>query len=110
MSLKSKQKREHSYSSEFLILALSIDYVDEDELLAKLLCLSTNSHKVIKDKVYRHALLRCQPERLNVKRNALWLLILQTKKRTMDYYALKERVSLNRELISNVDEVILLDV
>jgi hypothetical protein len=64
----------------------------------------------LKKRVYCHALLVCEPERLLQKRKQLWLLILDISRKKVDYESLRQEVMLNRELIASVDEVIMLDV
>lgn len=72
--------------------------------------MSREAHKTLKNRVYHHALLVCEPQRLLQKRKQLWLLILEIGTNTTDYEELRQEVMLNRELIANVDEVIMLDV
>jgi hypothetical protein len=60
--------------------------------------------------VYKQALLKCEPGRLHVKRIPIWSNILQIKGNNSDYAALKTKVIESPDLISNVEEVIMLDV
>lgn len=108
MSEHTKLKRE-SYG-DLVILALVVPFVDEDQMLGKLLGLSKQANLNLKSKIYQHALLWCQPERLLVKRNQIWLHVLDVKQMDVNYKELKQTVDLNREMIANVDEVIMLDV
>lgn len=60
--------------------------------------------------MYKQALLKCEPGRLHVKRIPIWSNILQIKGNNSDYAALKAKVIESPDLISNVEEVIMLDV
>jgi hypothetical protein len=60
--------------------------------------------------VYKQALLKCEPERLQLKRVPIWSNIMQIKSNTSDYAAFRAKVIESPDLISNVEEVIMLDV
>lgn len=65
-----------------------------------MLLLNKQSHETLRLRVYRHALLRCQHERLQTKRIPLWKLIMGFKDlQEIKYSELKQEVDLNRELI-----------
>ena len=106
---KKRQKRVTEFKN-FLHIGLLIPYINNDQTLANLLCLSRETHTTLKKRVYCHALLVCEPERLLQKRKQLWLLILDISRKKVDYESLRQEVMLNRELIASVDEVIMLDV
>jgi len=65
---------------------------------------------MLKQTVHKHALLTCQPERLPLKRQKLWDLVMGLSLQEMDYQATKKKVEENPLLIENVEEVIQLDV
>lgn len=52
----------------------------------------------------------CQSERLALKRKQIWLNILEVPQNVVDFKAMRQKVDLMPELISNVEEVIALDV
>ena len=109
MSKSRVVKRKARFES-FLTIGLVLPYISKDEDLVKLLLLNQVSNKILSPAIYKHALLNCQPERLAIKRNQIWLVLLGVNKNKTDYKQFKQTVDLNRELISNVDEVIMLDV
>jgi len=92
------------------VIGLAIPYISTDSCLGKLLRLNKASHKALQMTVFQHALLYCELEKLTSKRNEIWINILGIRSLDADYNKLKAEVSLNRELIANVDEVIMLDV
>jgi hypothetical protein len=69
--------------------------------------LNRASHDALRKKVFQQALLATQPERLHLKRNKIWLNILETSKISkMVYGNFKEKIEANLEMIASVDEVI----
>jgi hypothetical protein len=61
--------------------------------------------------VFQQALLVAQPERLLLKRNQIWLNVLETSKISNKVYGnFKQKIEANLEMIASVDEVIQLDV
>lgn len=56
---------------------MTIKFLDRDEDLVKIMSLSRDLNEVLKEEVYKQALLRSSQDRLKVKRLALWLKILK---------------------------------
>lgn len=56
---------------------MTIKFIDKDEDLRKILCLCKDFNDLLKDEVYKQALLRSSQERLQRKRLTLWLKILK---------------------------------
>jgi hypothetical protein len=109
ISSQKKERRNNNFGSYFA-LGIAVKFVDTDSGLIKLLCLNKASHIAIQSHVYRQALLVSQPEKLQQKRIGIWTSILGIRKNTADYRDLLQKVEENPELISNVQEVISLDV
>jgi len=89
---------------------LIIDYLDNDSDLANIYLMNKQCHKGTRDKVLKQVLLVSSPERLIEKRAGIWMSLLGIHAITLDYKSLRQRVYANLDLISNVEEVIQLDV
>jgi len=92
------------------VLGLVVPWISTDKQLGELLMLNHQSSRMLKQTVHKHALLTCQPERLPLKRQKLWDLVMGLSLQEMDYQATKKKVEENPILIENVEEVIQLDV
>ncbi len=56
---------------------MTIKFIDRDEDLRNILLLSKDLNDLLKDEVYKQALLRSSQQRLSRKRKHLWLKILK---------------------------------
>ena len=78
--------------------SLMIPYIDSDSTIGIMLCLNKDSHERLRHSLYKHALLRCEHHRLPLKRESIWLHLLETKKlEHVNYLEIKQNVDLNRE-------------
>ena len=71
LSEQRKQKRALIYG-DFLVVGLVVPFISQDIDLGKILRLSKMAHSAVRSKVYQHALLTCQIERLSGKRQLIW--------------------------------------
>lgn len=122
----------HNYGSDtILIIHLVLKMVapegPDDAELKKFLVLNKEVHERLQQKVYKQALLyESDPQKLNIKRNKLWVRILNIDADTKDYYSLRDKVNADnqekrqfedngevyqpRGLSSSVSELISMDV
>ena len=109
LSLQKKEKRASKFG-DFIVIGFVIRYIDSDASLVNFLRLNRASNEQLTIQVYKQALLKCEPQRLHIKRIIIWSNIMQIKDNTSDYSAIKTKVMENPELILNVEDVIMLDV
>lgn len=122
----------HNYGSDtILIIHLVLKMVapegPDDAELKKFLVLNKEVYERLQQKVYKQALLyESDPQKLNIKRNKLWVRILNIDADTKDYYSLRDKVNADnqekrqfedngevyqpRGLSSSVSELISMDV
>lgn len=110
LGIVEKRRAKQSKYGQFLMVALVVAYVGEDQVLGRLLRMSKGGYQALKVRVWRQALLGSQPDRLPQKRIALWTNILSLESNTISYQAFKTKVLDQPKLIENVEEVINLDV
>jgi len=60
-----------------LILGCTIKYIDTDEVLRAILCLSRDMNEILKPEVLKQALLRSSQDRIDKKRRILWVKLLK---------------------------------
>ena len=111
MSLMKRMFREEKYGRDkFMVVALSIKYIDSDITLRNILVLSKKTKFRLSQVIYKQALLVSQPERLSIKRIPIWEIILNIRENQSDYYAFRDKVALDNKMIKEVEEVINMDV
>ena len=92
------------------MIAMTVKYIDSDITLRNILLLNKKSKLKQSSIVYKQALLRSQPERLNRKRIPIWETILKIRENQSDYYAFRDKVAMDAKMIKEVEEVINMDV
>ena len=60
-----------------LIVGCSIKFIDSDETLRNLLMVSKDFNEILRDEIYKQALLRTDRNRIEKKRKILWMKILK---------------------------------
>ena len=111
MSLMKRMFREEKYGRDkFMVVALSIKYIDSDISLRNILIMSKKTKLRLSQVIYKQALLVSQPERLSIKRIPIWEIILNIRENQSDYYAFRDKVALDNKMIKEVEEVINMDV
>ena len=60
-----------------LIVGCSIKFIDSDETLRNLLMVSKDFNEILRDEIYKQALLRTDQHRIEKKRKVLWMKILK---------------------------------
>mmetsp|Transcript_18479 Transcript_18479/g.17591 ORF Transcript_18479/g.17591 Transcript_18479/m.17591 type:complete len:96 (+) Transcript_18479:1970-2257(+) len=86
---KNRKKVERYGNNMYLVLSMSIKYVNEDASLVKLLCLNKFTNEHCSNRIYKQALLYSQVNRLTTKRIHIWKCILHLNFNKRDYEAFK---------------------
>lgn len=78
-SLMKRSERYNRFGSSAAaqILSITVKYIDNDEMLLKLLRLNRELNEVLKEPVIKQLLIRTNQSRLSRKRVPLWLQILR---------------------------------
>ncbi|CDW76802.1 tbc domain-containing protein [Stylonychia lemnae] len=108
--LKKSHRFEKFGEGIYLILQFVVKYIDNDKELSNVILLNKQCKQKLTTVVFKQALLFSQPERLRAKRLPIWEAILKIKENQRDYFAFRDKVINNNEIISNVEEVIIMDV
>jgi hypothetical protein len=71
------------YSDLTLVLGCSIKFIDDDRTLRNLLLSCRDFNEVLKESIYKQALLKSSQDRIDYKRKILWTKLLQINLKTV---------------------------
>jgi hypothetical protein len=95
------------FSDLSVILGLTVRYVDDDRTLRNLILLNSDMYEILREEVLKQSLLRTNCERLEAKRQEIWLHMLRVDREFIqsefDTYVQQQGENLQRQIADTID-------